>query len=105
MRDEGRGNDSKAVSRRMGEKKKMAITDKDIKKLSEVFATKGDLKGFATKDDLSSLRKDILDGQDKIMKELETARQDRNLALGKDREQDRRLDNLEGRMQTVEARV
>ena len=90
----------------------MAITDKDIKKLSGVFATKDDLKNFATKDDLknfatkddlSSLRKEILDGQDKIIKELETAREDRTLALGKDREQDRRLDNLEERMQAVEA--
>jgi hypothetical protein len=90
----------------------MAITDKDIIKLSKVFATKDDLKNFATKDDLkrfatrddlSSLRKEILDGQDKIIKELETAREDRTLALGKDREQDRRLDSLEGRRQKVEA--
>ena len=31
------------------------ITDKDIQKLSEVFATKEDLKGLATKDYLKSL--------------------------------------------------
>ena len=30
----------------------MAITKKDVDKLSEIFATKDDLKAFATKDDL-----------------------------------------------------
>ena len=30
------------------------ITDKDVKKLKEVFATKDDLKTFATKDDLKT---------------------------------------------------
>ena len=101
----------------------MAITDKDIKKLSEVFATKKeierfatkddlakfatkeDLAGFATKDDLAGLKKEIMDSQDKIIKELESARQDRTLAIGKDREQDRRLDSLEGRVARVEERV
>ena len=48
---------------------------------------------------------DILTGQDKIIKELEIAREDRVLAIGKDREQDRRLDGLENRTQKVEAKV
>ena len=78
----------------------MAITDKDIKKLSEVFATKDDLnqlkEEFGGKFDL------VLAGQDKIMGEFEKAREDRVFAVGKDREQDRRLDGLEGRVGKLE---
>ncbi|OGB90188.1 hypothetical protein A2625_04315 [candidate division WOR-1 bacterium RIFCSPHIGHO2_01_FULL_53_15] len=48
---------------------------------------------------------DVLTGQDKIIKELETAREDRTFAIGKDREQDRRLDGLEERVQKVEVKV
>ena len=48
---------------------------------------------------------DLLTGQDKIIKELESAREDRVLAIGKDREQDRRLDGLEDRTQKLEAKV
>lgn len=36
------------------------ITDADIKKLKEVFATKDDLKGFATKEDLKRTTDAIL---------------------------------------------
>lgn len=85
--------------------REMAITDKDVKKLSEVFATKEDLNKFATKDGLSDLKKEILGGLDKISGELEKMREDRVFAQGKDREQDRRLDGLEGRMQKVEAKI
>jgi hypothetical protein len=60
---------------------------------------------FATKDDLGTLRKDILDSQDIIIKELERAREDRVFALGKDREQDRRLEGLEGRVAKIEVKV
>jgi hypothetical protein len=48
---------------------------------------------------------DVLTGQDKIIKELETAREDRTFAIGKDRDQDRRLDGLEERVQKVEVKV
>lgn len=48
---------------------------------------------------------DLLSGQDKIIKELEIAREDRVLAIGKDREQDRRIDSLEDRTQKLEAKV
>ncbi|MBN3033879.1 MAG: hypothetical protein JW873_07280 [Candidatus Saganbacteria bacterium] len=88
----------------------MAITNKDVDKLKEVFATKGDLERFATKDDLGQVREEIKDkfdrvltGQDKIMKELEKAREDRVFAVGKDREQDGRLDELDGRVKKLES--
>ena len=83
----------------------MVITDKDIKKLSDVFATKDDLKRFATKDDLAGLRGEIMGGLDRISGDLEKMREDRIFAQGKDREQGGRLDNLEGRMQKVEAKI
>jgi len=37
----------------------MAITKKDIEKLSEIFATKKDLEAFATKKDLNLLREEM----------------------------------------------
>lgn len=67
----------------------MAITDKDIKKLTEVFAT----------------RDEVVSRLDKVMGELEKAREDRVFAMGKDRKQDERLDSLEVRVEKVEAKV
>ncbi|MBN2057600.1 MAG: hypothetical protein JW782_02235 [Candidatus Saganbacteria bacterium] len=103
----------------------MAITDKDVNKLKEVFATKEDLKNFATKQDLEKL-KDVFatkeefrelkgevtrlqgdvsvlgdmvrTGFDKVMGELGKIREDRVIATAKDREQDRRLDKLEAKV-------
>lgn len=83
----------------------MAITNKDVEKLKEVFATKDDLNRFATKGDLNRRFDEVLTGQDKILKELEKAREDRVFATGKDREQDRRLEDLEGRAQKIEAKA
>jgi hypothetical protein len=74
----------------------MAITNKDIDKLKEVFATK---------DDLKDLKNDMLGGLDKVMGELEKAREDRIFAIGKDREQDQRIDHLEKRVERVELKV
>ena len=48
---------------------------------------------------------EILSGQDKIIKELEAAREDRVFAFAKDKEQDQRLNNLEDRMQKIEVKV
>jgi hypothetical protein len=81
----------------------MAITDKDIKKLSEHFATKADLDRFAAKDELNSFKADVMGSFDKVMAELVKAREDRTLAIGKDREQERRLDSLNGRVGKLEA--
>lgn len=96
----------------------MAITNKDVDKLKEVFATKEDLNRFATKDDLEKLKEvfatkedfkqyktEVMNGLDKVMDELVKAREDRTFAVGKDREQDRRIDSLESRMEKVEAKV
>ena len=45
----------------------MAITSKDIEKLSEHFATKKDLERFATKEDLSELKNVMLTKFDKVI--------------------------------------
>jgi hypothetical protein len=82
------------------ENKRMTITNKDIEKMKEVFVTKED---FDKK--LDDKFKEVLSGQDRIIKELETARQDRILAVGKDRDQDRGIEDLKGRVKRVEDKV
>ena len=90
---------------------KMALTNKDIEKLTgvfatkadlAVFATKADLEGFATKGDLKGMKNEVMTTLDKVMDELVKAREDRVFAAGKDREQDRRLDGLESRVGKLE---
>lgn len=50
------------------------ITDADVKKLKKVFATKDDLKLYATKDgvreDIRNLKEDLLDAMDQQKKEI-----------------------------------
>ena len=55
--------------------------------------------------DISSLRNDVVTKLDRVMGELEKAREDRVFAKAKDDEQDQRLVSLEGRMQKVEVKV
>jgi len=96
----------------------MAITNKDIQKLKEVFATKEDLEKlktvFATKEDLKQFETreeaakrhgEVMQSLDTLMKEKETAREDRQLATGKDREQDSEIGELKQRVTKVEQRV
>ncbi|MFA6170234.1 MAG: hypothetical protein WCW67_04670 [Candidatus Margulisiibacteriota bacterium] len=74
----------------------MTITDKDVEKLKEVFATKEDLARLEAKQD--GFQSEVITALDKVMDELVKAREDRTLAIGKDREQDRRLDRLEAKV-------
>lgn len=83
----------------------MAITKKDIEKLSEVFATKEDLKGFATKEDLASLKNEMLTGQDKIMKKLEDISIEQKMAYSQSRRQEEKTDNHEIRIKILEEKV
>lgn len=48
------------------------ITDADIKKLKTVFATKEDLKGFATKEDLLRTKFALEDRIEKIEENMAT---------------------------------
>ena len=79
----------------------MAITNKDIEKLTDHFATKADLERFATKVDLEKLEDRVVKFEDKVitrldkvMGELEKAREDRVFAKGKDDEQDKKIAKL-----------
>jgi hypothetical protein len=81
----------------------MAITNKDIEKMKEVFATKQDLEKFATKHDLSEVKAEVMSGFDKVMGELEKAREDRFFAKAKDDSQDKRLEVVEARLAVVES--
>jgi ABC-type Fe3+/spermidine/putrescine transport system ATPase subunit len=86
------------------------ITDSDIKKLKAVFATKDDLKQFATKDDLVGMEKrqnqkfatkdDLVGMEKRLKKEIVGDIIDylRNNILPLLSEHDKRLDRLEKRV-------
>ena len=74
----------------------MAITDKDVDKLKQVFATKDELADV--KGELKVFRNEMNTKLDKVMGELEKAREDRIFAKAKD-------DELEKRLETVEAKI
>ena len=47
------------------------ITDEDIVKLSRVYATKIDLANFATKNDLTEFREEMVDKFDQVMTRMD----------------------------------
>ena len=51
---------------------------------------------------ISKLRDEIITSLDKIIKELETAREDRIFAIAKDREQDQKIEDLDKRVAILE---
>jgi hypothetical protein len=53
------------------------LDNDDIVKLSEVFATKEDIKNFATKDDVLEFKSEILKGQDEILEKLTALSQEK----------------------------
>lgn len=74
----------------------MAVTNKDIDKMKEVFANKEQIdRKF---EEMNKKFDKVLIGQDKIMGELEKAREDRIFAKAKDDEQDSRLLHLEAKV-------
>ena len=92
----------------------MAITTKDIEKLSEIFATKEDLKAFATKEDLkafatkgelANLKNEILAGQDKIMKKIEDISLEQKMAYSQYRRQEDKIEDHEKRIKSLEVKV
>ncbi|MFH1761482.1 MAG: hypothetical protein ABIA63_10325 [bacterium] len=74
----------------------MAITKKDIEKLSDVFATKEELKG---------LKNEILTGQDKILKNVEDMRLEQKMAYAQYKRHDEKIENHEKRIGTLEEKV
>jgi uncharacterized protein YehS (DUF1456 family) len=66
------------------------LDNSDIIKLSEVFATKDDLKDFLKKGDFDEFKNQSLSNQDKILGKLDTLLQEKTV---KD-EQDKRKTNV-----------
>ena len=71
----------------------------------ENAATKDDLKGFATKDDLDRKFSTVMDGIDGVMGELKTIRQEQIMKVGRDDRQDYDITSLKTRVIGVERRV
>lgn len=72
----------------------MAITKKDIEKLSTIFLTKKDAENFATKEDLKDLRNelnryatraDLVEFKDDIIKRLDDLRTDKLMLVSRNR--------------------
>ena len=93
------------------------ITDNDVKKLKKTFATRDDLNGFATKDDLrfglnnlreeindsmdqkfTDFRSDIFNKLDQVIGELKTNREEREVIAHK-------VSNHEDRLNIVEVKL
>jgi predicted nucleic acid-binding Zn-ribbon protein len=81
----------------------MAITNKDIEKMKEVFATKEDLR--LSEERAKERHDEVMTTLDQLMKEKETAREDRVFAKAKDDEQDHEISDLKSRIKKVEEKV
>ena len=68
------------------------IDDKDVEKLSGVFATKEDIKNFAKKDDIIEFKNEILNGQDEILGKLESLLQEKTVGDEQDKRQKKVLE-------------
>ncbi|KAF0134077.1 MAG: hypothetical protein FD145_931 [Candidatus Saganbacteria bacterium] len=83
------------------------ITEKDIIKMKNVFATKEELNnglaGLEKKFDIRFDKVSIM--LDKIMGELEKAREDRIFAKAKDDEQDQKICVIESRVRKIEEKI
>ena len=63
------------------------LSDKDIQKLTEEFVTKGDIKEFATKEDITNFKDEILNGQDEILEKLSTLLQEKIIGEHQEKKQ------------------
>lgn len=92
----------------------MAITNQDVKKLKTIFATKDDLKNFATKSDLrisidnlrdeiyevmdmklTTFRNDIFNKLDEVIVEIRDNREEITVLAHQVRRNSKRLDKIE----------
>jgi hypothetical protein len=78
----------------------MAITNKDVDKIVERMK-----EVFETKEDAHKKHDEVMQSLDALMKEKETAREDRVFAKAKDDEQDREISDLKNRVKKVEEKV
>lgn len=78
----------------------MALTNKDIEKLSGIFATKEDLENLR-----GELKNDFLTSQDKIISKLDEMRQEQRMSLLQERRRDEKIENHETRIKKIEDKV
>ena len=87
-------------------RKDIADIRKDISGVKESIdfiiqngATKEDLRTelarYATKEDLTQFKSDILTGVDKVLKQVTTIREEQIMKTGRDDQQDKRLNSIE----------
>jgi flavorubredoxin len=88
----------------------MAITNKDIEKMKEVFVTKDEfgefkceMKEFKSemkefKSEMKEFKNEVLKSQDIIIGQLEKIREDRVFAKAKDDELERRIEKVEAKV-------
>lgn len=82
----------------------MALTNKDIEKLSGIFATKDDLENLRS-ELRSELKNDFLTSQDIIIKKLEDIQLEQKMAYTQERRRDEKLENHETRIKKIEDKV
>ena len=70
------------------------LTNDDIRKLVDSFATRYDLENLATKEDLEKFRNDVMDKMDSVYKEVLTMREEQSMHLALHERIDRRLSAL-----------
>lgn len=68
------------------------LDDNDIQKLSEVFVTKEDIRDFATKNDITNFKDEILKGQDEILQKLNPLTDEKTIKDGQDKRQKKALE-------------
>ena len=82
----------------------MSITNKDVEKLSGIFATKDDLNNFR-EEILIKVNDSISNSQDKIIKKLEDMSIEQKMAFSQYRRQEEKLENHESRIKVLEDKV
>lgn len=81
----------------------MAITNKDVEKLKDVFATKDDLK--VLKNDFINLKNEVLNSHDEIIKKLDDMRTEKLMLISRNREHADTIANHEERIGRLEKKV
>lgn len=76
------------------------LSKSDVKKLTEVFATKQDLEKFVTKDEFRETMDGVINKLDTVYGELKDFRQEQTVHAGQHREINERLDTLKQAVKT-----
>ncbi|OGC04070.1 hypothetical protein A2276_05580 [candidate division WOR-1 bacterium RIFOXYA12_FULL_43_27] len=83
----------------------MALTKKDFEKLSEVFATKEDLKGFATKEEMNARFDQVNTTLDWLVGAFRNFKDELTVRYGQVRQHNDQLEDHEMRIKKIEEKV